>query len=89
MSETKLNSLKNNNPFKWVALSVGSLFAVAHIGVLGHLIHDEPDDLKFPRFLRSIFLKVIMLHILLKQVQRDIELIIKQMIPQSLIPTDH
>ena len=49
MSETKLNSLKNNNPFKWVALSVGSLFAVAHIGVLGHLIHDEPDRPQVPQ----------------------------------------
>ena len=49
MSETKLNSIKNNNPFKWVALSVGSLFAVAHIGVLGHLIHDEPDRPQVPQ----------------------------------------
>ena len=28
----------NKSPFKWVALSVGSVIAVAHIGVLGHLM---------------------------------------------------
>ena len=49
MSETKSNSAKNSNPFKWVALGVGSLFAVAHIGVLGHLIHDEPDRPQVPQ----------------------------------------
>ena len=49
MSETKLNSAKNSNPFKWVALGVGSFFAVAHIGVLGHLIHSEPDRPQVPQ----------------------------------------
>lgn len=49
MSETKLNSVKNNNPFKWVALSVGSLLAVAHIGVLGHLIPSEPEPPRVPQ----------------------------------------
>ena len=29
----------NNSPFKWVALSVGGVIAVAHIGVLGHLMN--------------------------------------------------
>ena len=28
----------NKTPFKWVALSVGGVIAVAHIGVLGHLM---------------------------------------------------
>ena len=28
----------NKSPFKWVALSVGGVIAVAHIGVLGHLM---------------------------------------------------
>lgn len=28
----------NKSPFKWVALSVGGVIAVAHIGVLGHLL---------------------------------------------------
>ena len=28
----------NNSPFKWVVLSVGGVIAVAHIGVLGHLM---------------------------------------------------
>ena len=31
-----------NNPFKWVALGVGGFVAIAHIGVLGHLIKKEP-----------------------------------------------
>ena len=28
----------NNSPFKWVVISVGGVIAVAHIGVLGHLL---------------------------------------------------
>ena len=31
-----------SSPFKWVALSVGGVIALAHIGVLGHLIKKEP-----------------------------------------------
>jgi len=30
---------QSNQPFKWVVLSVGTLFGVAHIGILGHLIN--------------------------------------------------
>ena len=30
---------RSNNPFKWAALTVGTLFGVAHIGVLGHLMN--------------------------------------------------
>lgn len=30
---------QSNQPFKWVVLGVGTLFGVAHIGVLGHLIN--------------------------------------------------
>ena len=32
-------NLRSNQPFKWVVLGVGTLFGVAHIGVLGHLIN--------------------------------------------------
>ena len=31
-----------SSPFKWVALGVGGVIAIAHIGVLGHLIKKEP-----------------------------------------------
>ena len=27
--------------FKWAALTVGTLFGVAHIGILGHLMNDS------------------------------------------------
>ena len=38
------------NKIKWISVGVvGSLFAVAHIGVLGHLIHDEPDRPQVPQ----------------------------------------
>ena len=30
--------ITKRSPFKWAALAVGTLFGVAHIGVLGHLI---------------------------------------------------
>ena len=30
---------QSNQPFKWVVLCVGTLFGVAHIGILGHLIN--------------------------------------------------
>ena len=39
---TDTSPAPKSNPFKWVALSVGGLIAVAHIGVLGHLIKKEP-----------------------------------------------
>jgi hypothetical protein len=29
------------SPFKWAALAVGTLFGVAHIGILGHLINQR------------------------------------------------
>ena len=32
---------QSNQPFKWVVLGVGTLFGVAHIGVLGHLINQK------------------------------------------------
>ena len=35
-------SAPTSNPFKWVALGVGGVIAIAHIGVLGHLIKKEP-----------------------------------------------
>ena len=33
---------------KWTAISVGSIVAIAHIGVLGHLIRREPDRIQVP-----------------------------------------
>ena len=33
---------------KWTALSVGSIEAIAHIGVLGHLVRREPDRIQVP-----------------------------------------
>ena len=35
-------SAPKHSPFKWVALGVGGVIAIAHIGVLGHLIEKEP-----------------------------------------------
>jgi len=31
--------INKKSPFKWAALTVGTLFGVAHIGILGHLIN--------------------------------------------------
>ena len=39
---TETPSAPKSSPFKWVALGVGGVFAIAHIGVLGHLIKKEP-----------------------------------------------
>ena len=39
---TETPSTPTRNPFKWVALGVGGVIAIAHIGVLGHLIKREP-----------------------------------------------
>ena len=33
---------------KWTAISVGSIVAIAHIGVLGHLIRREPNRIQVP-----------------------------------------
>ena len=33
---------------KWTAISLGSVVAIAHIGVLGHLIKREPDIMQVP-----------------------------------------
>ena len=33
---------------KWTAISIGSVVAIAHIGVLGHLIEREPDRIQVP-----------------------------------------
>ena len=33
---------------KWTAISVGSIVAIAHIGVLGHLVRREPDRVQVP-----------------------------------------
>ena len=37
---------KESSPFKWVLLGVGTLFGVAHIGVLGHLINNK--EINYP-----------------------------------------
>ena len=33
---------------KWTAISVGSIVAIAHIGVLGHLVRRAPDRVQVP-----------------------------------------
>jgi hypothetical protein len=33
---------------KWTAISVGSIVAIAHIGVLGHLVRKQPDRVQVP-----------------------------------------
>ena len=33
---------------KWTAISLGSVVAIAHIGVLGHLIKRQPDRIQVP-----------------------------------------
>ena len=33
---------------KWTAIGVGSIVAIAHIGVLGHLIRRQPDRIQVP-----------------------------------------
>ena len=33
---------------KWTAISLGSVVAIAHIGVLGHLVRREPDRIQIP-----------------------------------------
>ena len=45
---TATPSAPKSSPFKWVALSVGGVFAVAHIGVLGHLLKKEPPVQQVP-----------------------------------------
>ena len=37
-------------PFKWVALSLGALVGIAHIGVLGHLIDRNPRVPRIPDY---------------------------------------
>ena len=33
---------------KWTVISLGSIVAIAHIGVLGHLVRREPDRIQVP-----------------------------------------
>ena len=33
---------------KWTAISLGSVVAIAHVGVLGHLVRREPDRIQVP-----------------------------------------
>lgn len=32
---------KSKSPFKWIALTVGTLFGVAHLGLLGHVLRQD------------------------------------------------
>ena len=41
---------KQISPFKWFAIGVGGVIAVAHIGVLGHLLKQEPQVSQPPTF---------------------------------------
>jgi hypothetical protein len=41
---------KQISPFKWFVIGVGGVIAVAHIGVLGHLIKKEPATQQPPTF---------------------------------------
>ena len=36
------------SPLKWFAVSVGGVVAVAHIGILGHILKQEPEVAKAP-----------------------------------------
>ena len=45
---TDTPSTPKRTPFKWVALGVGGVFAIAHIGVLGHLLKKEPPVQQVP-----------------------------------------
>lgn len=36
------------SPLKWFAVSVGGVVAVAHIGILGHILKQEPEVTKAP-----------------------------------------
>ena len=40
--------MKTNPYLKWTAISVGSIVAIAHIGVLGHLVRREPNKVQVP-----------------------------------------
>ena len=37
-----------NSPIKWAAISVGGVVAIAHIGILGHLIR-KPQQVQVPQ----------------------------------------
>ena len=39
--ENPQSSQQSKSPFKWAALTVGTLFGVAHLGVLGHLLNQK------------------------------------------------
>jgi len=36
-----LKSTTTRSPFKWAALTVGTVFGVAHLGILGHLLNKD------------------------------------------------
>ena len=44
VSETKVKRQQpktQRSPFKWVALTVGTVFGIAHLGILGHLLNKD------------------------------------------------
>ena len=44
VGETKVKKQQpkpQRSPFKWVALTVGTVFGVAHLGILGHLLNKD------------------------------------------------
>ena len=72
------------NPFKWCALGVGGVVAVAHIGVLGHLMNYQMKTTEKyadrPQFPASIF-PLDLTHLTrLRLEQTDTALTISQMI---------
>lgn len=43
------NATPPKSPFKWIALSVGTMFGVAHLGILGHLLNaDKLPSINLP-----------------------------------------
>tara|TARA_R100001463_G_scaffold80078_2_gene134500 strand:- start:296 stop:880 length:585 start_codon:yes stop_codon:yes gene_type:complete len=40
--------MKSKPYLKWTAIGVGSIVAIAHIGVLGHLVRREPNTVQVP-----------------------------------------
>ena len=39
--ENPQSNQQSKSPFKWAALTVGTLFGVAHLGILGHLLNQK------------------------------------------------
>ena len=72
---------------KWTAISVGSIVAITHIGVLGHLVRREPDRFQVPTI--NIPRGTPYSSYKIERVRKDIQLNIKQMILPFLSHRDH